>query len=89
MREEYLLIIGFLGQGIFASRFIVQWIYSENKKESVIPIAFWYLSIIGGLCLLTYAILRKDIVIITGQAFGIFIYLRNLFLIYKSKHDKS
>ena len=89
MREEYLLIIGFLGQGIFASRFIVQWIYSENKKESVIPIAFWYLSIGGGVCLLTYAILRKDIVIITGQAFGIFIYLRNLFLIYKSHDDKS
>lgn len=89
MREEYLLIIGFLGQGIFASRFIVQWIYSENKKESVIPIAFWYLSIGGGVCLLTYAILRKDIVIITGQAFGIFIYLRNLFLIYKSYDDKG
>ena len=89
MREEYLLIIGFVGQGIFASRFIVQWIYSENKKESVIPIAFWYLSICGGLCLLTYAILRKDIVIITGQAFGIFIYLRNLFLIYKRNNEKS
>ena len=89
MREEYLLIIGFLGQGIFASRFIVQWIYSENKKESIIPVAFWYLSICGGLCLLTYAILRQDIVIITGQTFGIFIYLRNLFLIYKRKNGQN
>ena len=81
--EVIFLIIGFLGQGIFAARFIVQWIYSEKKGESLIPIAFWYLSIFGGLGLLTYAIFRKDPVIITGQLFGIFIYLRNLILIYK------
>ena len=81
--EVIFLIIGFLGQGIFATRFIVQWIYSEKKGESLIPIAFWYLSIFGGLGLLTYAIFRKDPVIITGQLFGIFIYLRNLILIYK------
>ena len=81
--EVIFLIIGFLGQVIFAARFIVQWIYSEKKGESLIPIAFWYLSIFGGLGLLTYAIFRKDPVIITGQLFGIFIYLRNLILIYK------
>ena len=81
--EVIFLIIGFLGQGIFAARFIIQWIYSEKKGESLIPIAFWYLSIFGGLGLLTYAIFRKDPVIITGQLFGIFIYLRNLILIYK------
>ena len=83
--EIIFLIIGFLGQGIFASRFIVQWILSEKKGESYIPIIFWYLSIFGGLSLLIYAIFRQDPVIIVGQTFGIFIYLRNLFLIYKKK----
>ena len=83
--EIFFLCIGFLGQGVFASRFIVQWIYSEKKGESYIPIIFWYLSIIGGIGLLTYAIFRKDPVIILGQTFGIFIYLRNLTLIYKIK----
>ena len=81
--EIIFLIIGFLGQGLFASRFIVQWIYSEKKGESSIPVIFWYLSIFGGLGLLIYAISRKDPVIITGQLFGILIYTRNLILIYK------
>ena len=83
--EIIFLIIGFVGQGLFASRFIFQWIHSEKKGESSIPIIFWYLSIFGGLGLLTYAIFRKDPVIILGQSFGIFIYLRNLILIYKKK----
>ena len=85
--EIIFLIIGFLGQGIFASRFIVQWVLSEKKGKSYIPVVFWYLSIFGGLSLLVYAIFRKDPVIIVGQSFGIFIYLRNLFLIYKKKND--
>ena len=72
--EMLLLIIGFTGQALFASRFIYQRIYSERKGESIIPIGFWYLSILGGIGLLTYAILRKDPVIISGQTFGIFIY---------------
>ena len=80
--EILFLIIGFVGQGLFASRFIFQWIYSEKKGESHIPLIFWYLSIFGGLGLLTYAIFRKDPVIIVGQVFGIFIYVRNLILIY-------
>ncbi|MDP7196124.1 MAG: lipid-A-disaccharide synthase N-terminal domain-containing protein [SAR202 cluster bacterium] len=87
--ELVFLIIGFLGQGIFASRFVIQWIHSEKKGESSIPVIFWYLSIFGGLGLLTYAIFRKDPVIITGQLFGIFIYTRNLFLIYKKKHNEK
>ena len=81
--ELFFLIVGFIGQGLFASRFIVQWIYSEKKGESAIPVIFWYLSILGGVGLLVYAIFRKDPVIIAGQTFGIFIYLRNLYLIYK------
>ena len=87
--ENIFLIIGFVGQGIFASRFIVQWIYSERIGESRIPIIFWYLSIFGGIGLLIYAIFRKDPVIILGQSFGIFIYLRNLYLIYKNKNEKN
>ena len=81
--ELIFLAIGFIGQGLFASRFIFQWIYSERKGESYIPIIFWYLSIFGGIGLLTYAIFRKDPVIICGQLFGIIIYLRNLILIYR------
>ena len=84
--EIIFLIIGFGAQGIFASRFIVQWLYSEKKGESAIPIIFWYLSIMGGIGLLAYAIFRQDPVIIVGQLFGIFIYLRNLILIYKNKN---
>ena len=87
--EIFFLIIGFVGQGLFASRFIFQWIYSERKGESSIPIIFWYLSIFGGIGLLTYAIFRKDPVIISGQLFGILIYLRNLILIYKLKKNKN
>ena len=87
--ELFFLIIGFSGQGLFASRFIVQWVYSERKGVSTIPIIFWYLSILGGIGLLTYAIYRKDPVIISGQLFGIFIYLRNLILIYKKRNDEK
>lgn len=87
--ELTFLVIGFLGQGLFASRFIVQWIYSEKEGKSVIPIQFWYLSIFGGLGLLVYAISRQDPVIIMGQVFGIFIYTRNLYLIYKKKNEKN
>lgn len=81
--EILFLAIGFLGQGLFASRFIFQWIYSEKKGKSAIPIQFWYLSIFGGIGLLIYAISRKDPVIILGQLFGILIYARNLYLIYR------
>ena len=87
--EIIFLIIGFLGQGIFASRFIFQWLYSEKKGESAIPTIFWYLSVFGGIGLLTYAIFRKDPVIIVGQMFGIFIYLRNLILIYRKSNEKN
>ena len=87
--EIIFLIIGFGGQALFASRFIVQWLYSEKIGKSSIPISFWYLSIFGGLGLLCYAIYRQDPVIILGQTFGIFIYLRNLILIYKVTYDKN
>lgn len=84
-----LLILGFLGQLIFASRFLIQWISSEKKKQSYIPISFWYLSLAGGIFLLIYAILRKDPVFIVGQSFGIIVYLRNLVLILRSNENKK
>tara|TARA_B100002051_G_scaffold276246_1_gene323428 strand:+ start:3263 stop:3544 length:282 start_codon:yes stop_codon:yes gene_type:complete len=82
---ELWLGVGFIGQGVFASRFWIQWIASEREGRSVIPIAFWFLSVVGGLTLLSYAIYRKDPVFIVGQSTGLLIYSRNLYLIYKEK----
>jgi lipid-A-disaccharide synthase-like uncharacterized protein len=83
--ENGLLILGFVAQGLFAARFIVQWIASERAKQSVVPIAFWFLSLAGGGLLVIYASLRKDPVFILGQASGLIIYIRNLYLIYKAR----
>ncbi len=83
--DNYLLILGFLGQGLFSGRFFVQWIASERQGKSVVPLPFWYFSIGGGVLLLTYAILKKDPVFIVGQAGGLVIYVRNLFLVYKER----
>jgi lipid-A-disaccharide synthase-like uncharacterized protein len=84
-KENIWLMIGFLGQFFFSMRFIVQWIVSEKEKKSIIPLAFWYFSLLGGLTLFTYAVYRKDPVFILGQGMGIFIYLRNLYFIHKRK----
>jgi lipid-A-disaccharide synthase-like uncharacterized protein len=72
------ILIGYVAQAMFAMRFVVQWIASERAGRSVVPTAFWVFSIGGGLMLLGYAIWRKDPVFIIGQAFGVFVYLRNL-----------
>jgi lipid-A-disaccharide synthase-like uncharacterized protein len=84
--ESYWLILGFLGQGLFSARFVVQWIKSEREKKSVFPVAFWYFSIGGGLTLLAYAIHKQDPVFIVGQASGLFIYLRNLYFVVYEKN---
>ncbi len=86
---NFWLIIGFLAQGMFASRFLVQWIASERQRKSVIPIQFWFLSLMGGVMLLTYAIYRKDPVFILGQSTGVIIYSRNLMLIYHRRRKLS
>lgn len=86
MSETVWVAIGFLGQLMFTSRFLVQWITSERRKESVVPVAFWWFSIAGGATLLTYAIYRMDPVFIVGQAAGMFIYTRNLILIARHRH---
>ncbi|MFZ0132110.1 MAG: lipid-A-disaccharide synthase N-terminal domain-containing protein [Desulfobacterales bacterium] len=87
------IAVGLAGQALFSARFLVQWIYSERRKQSIVPTAFWYLSIGGSLTLLTYAIYRKDPVFIVGQASGFAIYLRNLQFIYREnkrlKSEKS
>jgi lipid-A-disaccharide synthase-like uncharacterized protein len=85
MELRFWLYLGFLGQFLFGLRFLVQWLASERKGESVIPVHFWYLSLIGSLILLTYAIVRRDPVFILGQSTGLFVYLRNLMLIYRKR----
>ena len=80
-----LMVFGFAGQALFSARFIVQWIASEARKQSVIPLAFWYFSLAGGLFLLIYAILRHDPVFILGQAAGLVVYVRNLILISRQR----
>ena len=82
------LIIGFLGQAMFSARFLVQWLVSEYKKNSVIPVAFWWLSLAGSFLLLSYAISRRDPVFILGQSFGSIVYIRNLMLINKNGRSK-
>lgn len=76
------LAVGFGGQIVFSCRFIVQWIASERKGESIVPVAFWYLSLVGSWLLLAYAIHKRDPVFFVGQCCGSFIYLRNLYLIH-------
>ena len=82
---SFWLVVGFVGQALFAGRFVVQWIASEKEKKSVIPIYFWFFSIGGGMILLTYAISIKDPVFILGQSTGLFIYVRNLMLLSREK----
>ncbi len=86
MINKIWLIVGFSAQALFFGRWLVQWIITEKKKKSTIPVAFWYLSLVGGLMLLAYAIYRRDPVFILGQACGAVIYLRNLYYIQTHKN---
>ena len=83
--NTFWLVLGFLAQGMFSARFLVQWLASERAKKSIVPLPFWYLSIAGSVLLLAYALYRKDPVFVVGQSAGIFIYGRNLFLIYRER----
>ena len=82
-------MLGFLGQACFASRFLVQWLVSERAGRSVVPRAFWYLSIAGGSIVLCYAIWRRDPVFIVGQSAGLLVYLRNLILLRRDDRQAS
>ena len=86
---NWLLVFGFLGQAMFLMRFFIQWIASERRGESYIPVYFWYFSLSGGLILFIYATLRKDPVIMVGQGTGLLIYTRNLILIHKKSSKEK
>jgi lipid-A-disaccharide synthase-like uncharacterized protein len=83
--EFWWVMFGLGGQLLFTARFLVQWIASERAGRSTIPIMFWYFSLGGGIVLFAYAIHRGDPVFILGQSLGVFIYLRNLWLIYAER----
>jgi len=84
-RLDAWVLLGFIAQGFFTARFVVQWIASERAGKSVIPLAFWLLSIAGGALLLAYALYRRDPVFIAGQAFGVFVYVRNLYFVLRER----
>jgi lipid-A-disaccharide synthase-like uncharacterized protein len=88
-RLDWWVVLGLVAQLLFTLRFAVQWIASERVGKSVIPVAFWWFSIGGGLLLLIYAIQRRDPVFILGQAFGVFVYLRNLYFIIREHRQAA
>jgi lipid-A-disaccharide synthase-like uncharacterized protein len=87
--ETIWLGIGFFGQALFFGRWLVQWIASEKSAESQVPVSFWYMSLIGGLITLAYAIYRMDPVFIAGQSVGSVVYIRNLMLIRRVNQANS
>jgi lipid-A-disaccharide synthase-like uncharacterized protein len=84
-RLDWWVLLGFIAQAMFTMRFVVQWIASERAGHSVIPMAFWIFSILGGVLLLIYALYRKDAVFIAGQAFSFFVYARNLYFVMRDR----
>ena len=87
--EQVWIGVGLLGQGLFSARFIVQWIASERRKQSVVPVGFWYLSLAGAVITLGYALYRRDPVFILGYLPGLFIYARNLYFIHKHPEGRA
>lgn len=80
-------IIGFVGQGLFFSRFLVQWLASERQGRSTVPVAFWWFSIVGGLITFVYAAGNHDLPIALGQSVGMLVYVRNLMLLRKHTEE--
>ena len=89
MTATYWLVIGFIGQIAFGARFVIQWLVSEKKGESTIPLAFWYCSIGAAIVLLSYAIYKQDPVFIVGQSLGSIVYVRNLILIDRKRKSMA
>ena len=85
----WLLWLGIISQVVFTLRFVYQWLYSEYKKSSSLPLGFWLLSLVGSILILTYAIIRKDPVLFIGHLFGSVIYIRNLILLHKQDAEKN
>ena len=88
-RLDWWVLLGFIAQAMFTMRFVVQWIASERAGHSVIPMAFWIFSILGGMLLLIYALYRKDAVFIAGQAFSFFVYARNLYFVMRDRKESA
>jgi lipid-A-disaccharide synthase-like uncharacterized protein len=87
VRLDWWVLLGFVAQAMFTMRFLVQWLASEKVGKSVIPLAFWWFSISGGLLLFAYALYRRDPVFILGQGFGVFVYLRNLQFVLRERRQ--
>ena len=87
-RLDWWVLLGFVAQAFFTMRFLVQWLASEKVGKSVIPMAFWWFSIGGGLLLFVYALYRRDPVFILGQGFGVFVYLRNLQFVLRERRQR-
>ena len=84
-RLDWWVLLGFVAQGFFTARFVVQWIASERAGKSVVPLSFWLFSMGGGVLLLAYALYRRDPVFIAGQGFGVFVYARNLYFVMRDR----
>jgi lipid-A-disaccharide synthase-like uncharacterized protein len=89
VRLDWWVLLGFIAQAMFTMRFLVQWLASEKVGKSVIPLAFWWFSICGGLLLFAYALYRRDPVFILGQGFGVFVYLRNLQFVLRERRQSA
>ncbi len=87
--ETIWIIVGFLGQSLFFMRFFIQWLASEKAGRSIVPNAFWYFSMLGGITLFAYALWRQDPVFIIGQSTGLLIYARNLYFLHKAPEEAS
>ena len=85
LRFDGWVVLGFVAQGFFTMRFVVQWIATERARKSVVPVSFWFFSVGGGVLLLIYALYRRDPVFIAGQGLGLFVYLRNLYFIMQGR----
>jgi lipid-A-disaccharide synthase-like uncharacterized protein len=85
LKLSWWVLLGYAGQALFTMRFVVQWIATERARKSVIPVAFWFFSIGGGLLLFGYSLYIRDPVFILGQGLGLFVYLRNLYFVYRER----
>jgi lipid-A-disaccharide synthase-like uncharacterized protein len=85
LQLNWWVLLGYAGQSLFAMRFLVQWVASERVGRSVIPVAFWFFSIGGGMLLFGYALYIRDPVFILGQGLGLFVYLRNLYFVFRER----
>src|ERR1700751_2217361 len=81
--------LGFLAQALFSARFVVQWIASERARRSIVPTAFWWFSIAGGILLFIYSLYRKDPVFIAGQGGGLLIYARNVMFVLREQRQEA